>query len=121
MPESCVACQSAEKGCVRVGGQPVPFVPKFRYFTRDEFPRRPTKILVVGRAEFLDFLSGQLYGIPAGRDCSKWNSSLQADFDSIKPVAILVIQSQLGTVQNGLWSEILDVERECAASRFLMC
>jgi hypothetical protein len=85
MPESCVACQSAEKGCVRVGGQPVPFVPKFRYFTRDEFPRRPTKILVVGRAEFLDVLSAQLYGIPAGRDCSKWNSSYRLILIQLSP------------------------------------
>jgi hypothetical protein len=121
MPESCVACQSAEKGCVRVGGQPVPFVPKSAILLGTNFPTTDKNTSEIGRAEFLDFLSGQLYGIPAGRDCSKWNSSLQADFDSIKPVAILVIQSQLGTVQNGLWLGILNVERECAASRFLMC
>jgi hypothetical protein len=76
---------------------------------------------MVGEQNSSDFHSAQLYGIPLGRDCSKWNSSLQADFDSIRPVEIL---RPVTARDSSEWimvrdsALILDVKRECAASRF---
>jgi hypothetical protein len=67
-----------------------PSLPKSPFISGRNSPNGPTKIAVVGEQKFLDFLSAQLYGTLSGRDCSKWNSSLQADFDLIRPVAILV-------------------------------